>query len=57
MPKLIQKFDIYLISHQKTCPNTLTIMPKWRNFAKSGHTGTIHNIAEAVCDVSLSNSC
>ena len=28
----------YEINHTKNAPNTSNILPKWRNFAKSGHT-------------------
>ena len=34
----LQKFAKYKISHPKNCPKTFKILPKWRNFAKSGHS-------------------
>ena len=32
------KYSKYKISHPKNCPKTFKLLPKWRNFAKSGHT-------------------
>ena len=38
MIKLVQKFAKYYKSHSKDCPKTFKILPKWKNFSKSGHT-------------------
>ena len=38
MPKFEQNFAKHNISHPKNCRKTFKILPKWRNFAQSGHT-------------------
>ena len=37
MPKWVQKFAKYKITIQKFAQRRLIFLPKWRNFAKSGH--------------------
>ena len=31
-------FAKYKINYTKSCPKSIKILPKWRNFAKNGHT-------------------
>ena len=38
-PKVGLKFCHILNKSLKNCPRLLNILPKWRKFAKSGHTG------------------
>ena len=57
--KFAQKFEIFakvrsqfcqiLNSYSRKGPKLLNIMPKWRNFANSGHTGRDCFIPWAVC--------
>ena len=38
MPNLVQKFVKYQLNHTKNCQKYSKFLPKWLNFAKSGHT-------------------